>query len=176
MKTLIKDYSFSASTKQVTLNNVGTTLELEDILLITNTTDNIVIYQFNDPLAGGTILNNVLTLTFSTVSMSDTDSLQIWVDMPNTDFGALTQLVEDGLVEIVRQLQSIRNDGGMADPAGRVRVAIETGAVSISANQDLRTVATVTNVAQNGAFALQQQVMSLTNSAAQNLRNRITTS
>lgn len=176
MKQLVKDYSFNASAKQVTLNNIGVTLELEDILLITNTTDNIVIYQFNDPLLGGTISGNVLTLTFSTVSMSNTDSLQIFIDMPNTDFSALTQLVEDGLIEVVRQLQSIRNDGGMADPAGRVRVAVETGTVSLPTTQDLRTLATVTNLAQEGGFALQQKVMSLTNQSAQNLRNRIVTS
>lgn len=176
MKTLIKDYSFSASAKQVTLNNIGTTLEMEDILLITNTTDNITIYQFNDPLLGATISGNVLTLTYSTVSMSDTDSLQIWVDLPNTDFEALNTMLQDSLNEVVRQLQMIRNASGMPDQAKRVRCNVETGTVAIASNQDIRTVSTVTNLTQAGGFALQSQTMQLTNAGAQNIRNRIAVS
>ena len=45
MKTLIDDYSFNPSTKQIVLNEL-TSIKLEQILLITNTTDNIIIYNY----------------------------------------------------------------------------------------------------------------------------------
>lgn len=176
MKDLIQDYVFNKTNKTITFLEA---FDLSQLLLITDVTQNIIIYNFADNTLGGTIVGNVLTLTYNTSSLSDTDKLQIFVDRPNTDFEQLTSLVQDGLVEIVRQLQSIRNDGGMADVTGRVRVALETSAtvpISITANQDLRTVATVTNQAQSGGFALQHQFMSLSNQACQNLRNKISVS
>jgi hypothetical protein len=69
-----------------------------EILLITNTTDNIIIYNFSDSVLGGTIdfiadntinfpnatsINNGVTtlyLNYSTNSMSSTDNLQIFVE------------------------------------------------------------------------------------------------
>jgi hypothetical protein len=50
------------------------------VLLITNVVDNIIIYNFNDATKGGTAATNVLTLTYNTASMSDTDELQIFYD------------------------------------------------------------------------------------------------
>lgn len=78
-KIQIQNYSFDASEKKITLTDY-TTIRLDSILLITNVTDNIIIYNFADPLLGGTVATNVLTLTYNTVSMSDTDKLQIWYD------------------------------------------------------------------------------------------------
>lgn len=80
-------YSFDASTKQITITGLGL-LHLESLLLITNTTSNEKIYQFNDPALGATISgtegNQVVTLTFDTTSMADTDRLQIWVIDPKS--------------------------------------------------------------------------------------------
>ena len=45
MKSLITNYTFSASGKTVTFTNY-TSIALERILLITNVTDNIIIYNF----------------------------------------------------------------------------------------------------------------------------------
>jgi len=53
---------------------------LDSILLITNVTDNIIIYNFADPTKGGTVSDNVLTLTYDTSSMSNTDKLLIFYD------------------------------------------------------------------------------------------------
>ena len=79
MKTLVTNYTFSASAKQITLTNYPS-LRLDQILLITNVTDNIIIYNFADPTAGGTLAGNVLTLLYNTTSMSDSDRLQIFID------------------------------------------------------------------------------------------------
>ena len=78
-KSLITAYTFDASAQQVTFTGINP-ISLASILLITNVTDNIIIYNFADPLLGGTVATNVLTLTYSTVSMDDADKLQIWYD------------------------------------------------------------------------------------------------
>lgn len=78
------DYTFNASAKTVTFDNVGT-LELENVLVITNLVDGIIIYNFADPAKGGTAATNVLTLEFDTTSMSNTDQLQIFYNDPVLD-------------------------------------------------------------------------------------------
>lgn len=165
MKELVTTYVFSASANTVTSTSFSS---LESILLITNVSRNTILYNFADNTLGGTLVGDVLTLAKDCSGMSDTDLLQIFIDTPNTDFEYLNALLASGLAEIVHQLQSIRNDGGMADAAGRVRVAIESGSVGISG-----TVATLTNLTniggQNGGLYLINGM----NVAAQNLRNKI---
>lgn len=77
MKRLVTTYTFDASAKTVTLDAV---YNLEQILLITNTTRNAIIYNFSDYYAGGVLVGNVLTLEYNTTAMADTDRLQIWVE------------------------------------------------------------------------------------------------
>lgn len=165
MKELVTTYVFSASANTITSTSFSS---LESILLITNVSRNTILYNFADNTLGGSLVGNVLTLAKDCSGMSDTDLLQIFIDTPNTDFEYLNALLASGLAEIVHQLQSIRNDGGMADAAGRVRVAIESGSVGISG-----TVATLTNLTniggQNGTLFL----INGSNVAAQNLRNKI---
>lgn len=79
MKVLVTNYTFSAATKQVTLTDYASITQ-EQLLLITNVTDNIIIYNFADPAAGGTVSGNVVTLTYDTTSMSNGDRLQIFID------------------------------------------------------------------------------------------------
>lgn len=89
MKKLITNYTFDASEKTITFNGY-TTISLSRILVITNVTDNLIIYNFADPTAGGTVASNVLTLDYDTTAMSDTDTLQIHYqeDDPLTAGGA----------------------------------------------------------------------------------------
>jgi hypothetical protein len=54
---------------------------LEDVVLITNVTSNIIIYNFAGNLKGGTIISQVLTLDYDTTSMADADDLQILLDI-----------------------------------------------------------------------------------------------
>lgn len=84
MKKLITNYTFDASAKTITLADYTTVL-LEQWLVVTNVTDNVMIYNFVDPTLGGTAATNVLTLTYDTASMSDTDDLQIFIDDPTQD-------------------------------------------------------------------------------------------
>lgn len=81
MKRLITNYTFNAATKTVTFAQYGT-IELNRVLLITNTTDNIIIYNFADTTKGGTVATNVLTLEYDTAGMDNADALQIYYDAP----------------------------------------------------------------------------------------------
>lgn len=82
MKKLITKYTFDASAKTIIFSEYSTILQA-GILLITNTTDNIIIYNFASSTLNGTVSQNVLTLTYDTSSMSDGDSIQIYYDDPN---------------------------------------------------------------------------------------------
>lgn len=80
MKILANRYSFSPSTRQVFLSGFTTNIALEQLLLITNSSRNTIIYNFADPAAGGIINNNVITLSANTTSMAASDRLQIFLD------------------------------------------------------------------------------------------------
>ena len=74
MKKIIPDYTFDASAKTITSADFTS---LGEIALITNVTDNVIIYNFADATKGATLAAGVLTLTYDTTTMSDTDELQI---------------------------------------------------------------------------------------------------
>ena len=81
MKELIKDYIFDPTNKNVVFNN-NDKIDLERVLLITNVTDNVIIYNFANPVAGGRVVNNnILNLQYDTTTMSDTDKLQIFYEV-----------------------------------------------------------------------------------------------
>jgi hypothetical protein len=79
-------YTFDASAQQVTFADYSA-INLDAILLITNVTDNINIYVFSEPLKGGTVATNVLTLTYDTTAMDDADKLLIYYDDTLIDAG-----------------------------------------------------------------------------------------
>lgn len=134
-------YSFNKTAKTITFSGFAATLER--LLLITDTTNNTIIYQFNDPLKGGTLANNVLTLTFDTtgVSFANTDSLQIfyWSEEPQQT------AVLDLAMSIKRDLQMIRREPNMS-PAG-MNVNVNGGTLpSVTTVTTVSTVSTVTTV------------------------------
>jgi len=80
MKTLLRTYTFSATAKTVTFAGEAS-ITLDQVLLITNVTRNIIIYNFADSSLGGSVSGNVLTLTYNTASgMQNTDKLQVYYD------------------------------------------------------------------------------------------------
>ena len=81
MKILVTNYTFDASEQTVTFTDFNPVV-LEKVLLITNVTDNLIIYNFADSTKGGTVTgaSAVLTLTYDTTAMADADDLQIWYD------------------------------------------------------------------------------------------------
>lgn len=76
MKKVINHYTFDAAAQTILCEDFN---NLNKIALITNLTDNVIIYNFADPAKGGTLSGDILTLTYDTTSMSDTDVLQIIV-------------------------------------------------------------------------------------------------
>ncbi len=79
MKILYEDYTFDAAAKTVTFDTLSS-INLEQLLLITNVTTNTIIYNFANSALGGTISGNVLTLTYDTTTMNSGDSLQVFLD------------------------------------------------------------------------------------------------
>jgi len=93
MKTRITTYTFDASAKTITFSGA---LDIEGFTVIENVVDNIMIYNFNDPLKGGTFATNTLTLIYDTSSMSETDELMIlYEDGVNTVDTGLSQPLTD---------------------------------------------------------------------------------
>lgn len=135
-------YTFNAASKQVTLllpNNE--VVNLDAILLITNVTDNIIIYNFANPSLGGTLVGNTITLTYNTIAMSNSDALQIWYYSPSS------QLVTDLLVDELRNLVNvIGSNTATLNTAGELRVATNVSNSSIGTVNVVSTVTTVTTV------------------------------
>jgi hypothetical protein len=88
-KKLIYNYTFDASAQTVKIKGNHT---LRTLILITNVTDGILIYNFADPTAGATtsydsaLDETTITLEYVTTSMSDSDELQILLDVPENEF------------------------------------------------------------------------------------------
>ena len=83
MKIKVSNYSFNASTKEITFFDY-TNISLDCVLIITNVTDNLIIYNFADPTKGGTVISNRLTLTYDTSLMDNNDPLLIYYDDPDS--------------------------------------------------------------------------------------------
>jgi hypothetical protein len=80
----IGTYSFDASVKTIAISGVALTVEQIN-LVVNKTAGNIMLYNFiAGPEFGGSLTDGVLTLTASCSGMNNTDSLQIYVDVPNT--------------------------------------------------------------------------------------------
>jgi hypothetical protein len=79
MKGIVKNYTFDKTAKTVTFTNY-TTVVLERILAVINVTKNIVIYRPDNSAKNGTVSGNVLTLSYDTSTMSNTDKLMILYD------------------------------------------------------------------------------------------------
>jgi len=116
----IGSYAFNAIDGTVTFIDV--VLSLEQILIITNVTQQTMVYCFNKNTLGGTLSGSVLTLDYDTSAMLDTDDLQIYVDMPleetaveQTDGNTATELLTLILKEIMltNHLISEMNSGHM---------------------------------------------------------------
>jgi hypothetical protein len=127
MKTLLKNYKFNAADKTVTILDGNITLD--NLLIITNVTTNTIIYNFSAPTKGGVLSGNVLTLTFDTTAMSNTDTLQIFADVDDQNTGLL-QRIYNMLTSPVGYDKSLQRN--------RVSAVLESGTVT--------TVSTVTTV------------------------------
>jgi len=84
-KRLIKSFIFDAAAGTVSFRGK---FQLKSVLLITNVTSNVIIYNFSDPTKGGTTSftspRTTITLDYDTSAMSDSDDLQIFLDIEDT--------------------------------------------------------------------------------------------
>ena len=141
MKVLFQDYTFNASAKTVTFN-VTETVTLNRILLITNVSTNAIIYNFANPLQGGVIANNVLTLDFDTTSMSNSDSLQIFLDLYGSPSTETTSVSTNESIKLLRRLVKIAEPLAVQDSSQRQKVVVE----GISGTTTIGNVSTLSNV------------------------------
>jgi hypothetical protein len=148
MKVLFEDYTFNATSKQIVFNTTDT-ITLEQMLIVTNVTTNKIIYNFADPALGGTISNNVLTLTFDTTSMSNSNKLQIFLD--NTFLPASEESIQY-LKKIVQVLTPLATQ----DTQQRQRVAVDTIAAGT-----LTTVGTINAISTIGTLSTVSSVSNL---------------
>ena len=116
MKVKVNNYAFDATAKTVTFTDYET-IRLDSVLLITNVTKNVIIYNFASPKKGGTVAGNVLTLFYDTSKMSSGDKLQVYYEDERSGLGATedNQLILNELVETLQELASRLNVlGGMS--------------------------------------------------------------
>jgi hypothetical protein len=101
-------------------------LTLANILLITNTTANTIIYNFADPTSGAVSFNNnVLTLDYNTASMNASDVLQIYIDVES---------YEESLATLLRRMNKLLESNAVVDSKLRQRVTIEAIGANNSSN------------------------------------------
>ena len=170
MKKLIKNYTFNAAAKTVTFNDYAE-LQLEQVLLITNVTDNIIIYNFGSPTTGGSLAGNVLTLDYNTTTMDNADNLQVFMDVDDELAIAdqIAQLDNQSILNEIRAaIQGVATARGVA---GDLRVTVLGGGITISSGT-VTTVTTVGNQTSMGGYLANNQIPSLMNQAAfQNINN-----
>ena len=184
MKLRINNYIFDASNKQITFTDYSS-IDLDGVLLITNVTDNIIIYNFAAPGFGGTVIGNVLTLDYDTTSMSDSDNIQLFYD-DSIDINSLitmlqTQISNDN--DMHRQLlQLLKPLGITVSGTGRLQLDINnvvggtigtvTNITNLPTLANVTTVGTVSNIGGLNGFDLQYNMAHM--SYADSLRNKLT--
>ena len=160
MKVLFQDYTFNAATKQITFDTTDV-VSLAQVLVITNVTDNVIIYNFADPAKGGVITNNVLTLTYDTTAMSNSDSLQIFLDLYGTPS-------TDDSVVLLRRLVQLLTPIGVQDSQQRQRVSVD----AISSGLTLQNLTNLNNF--NGVDTKYQLIDQARNTFANGIRQNLT--
>ena len=109
MKKLINSdlgkYSFDPGSKTIIFIDLPPIL-LSNVLVITNVTAGIMIYNFADSSLGGTMDKNVLTLEYDTAMQNTDDILQIWLDIPEP---ALRYDSHDDLLILEDEMNSRQN-------------------------------------------------------------------
>jgi hypothetical protein len=123
---IVGGYIFDPLAKTITFTGLQYTITLANILLITNTTANTIIYNFADSTNGATsFANNVLTLDHNTTSMNSTDVLQIYIDVESH---------EESIATLLRRMNKLLESNAVVDSKLRQRVTIEAIGTNNTAN------------------------------------------
>jgi len=153
MKVKIQNYTFNVAQKKVTLTDYSN-IRLDSLLLITNVTKNVIIYNFADDTCGGTVATNQVTLIADLTGMLNTDKLQIFYE---TDDIAITDNTGQSIFSAIgwlKRIAKLLEPLGTQDSANRQKVAIDSSiALSISSLPTLSNVTTVATVNNLGLIA-----------------------
>ena len=177
MKELIKDYIFDPTNKNVVFNNYDK-IDLERVLLITNVTDNVIIYNFANPVAGGRVVNNnILNLQYDTTTMSNTDKLQIFYEV---DAAPAKEATQADMYELMYSVYSAVKDLSAlvsTISGGALRVSTTTpvtiaGAVAVSSLPNV-SVTNGVNVSNFGVANSNTLIPNLNNAVFQNTIDNI---
>ena len=123
---IVGGYIFDPAAKTITFTGLQYTITLANILLITNTTANTIIYNFADSTNGAvSFANNVLTLDHNSVSMNATDALQIYIDVES---------YEESLATLLRRMNKLLESNAVVDSKLRQKVTIEAIGANNSSN------------------------------------------
>ena len=164
MKIKLDNYTFNPVAKTVTFTDYAS-LDLSDVILITNVTDGTIIFNFASPNLVGSVVANVLTLNYDTTSMSSTDKLAIYLD------DAYTPSSDEALV-LLRRMVKLMEPLAVQDSAQRQRVTIDA-----MSGVTLPTVTTVSNLAGLGGVDPRFQFIDQARNAyANGIRANITNS
>lgn len=142
-------YSFDPGSQQVTISGLAGELQLEQFLIITNVTNNAIIYNFADASAGGSLgaINGsiqTLTLDYDTTNgMSSGDNLQIFMqDRSAPDYAIINDpfdyiditYVSDGSNGAGEINTIIYKDGGSGGPT------VATLTLNYNSNDELTSI------------------------------------
>ena len=123
---IVGGYIFNPAAKTITFTGLQYTITLANILLITNTSANTIIYNFADSTNGAvSFASNVLTLDYNTASMNATDVLQIYIDVES---------YEESLATLLRRMNKLLESNAVVDSKLRQRVTIEAIGANNSSN------------------------------------------
>jgi len=119
MKTLITNYTPDPFNGVIRFNDfysssnpTGKVLELERVLVITNVTTNIMLYNFAATGRGASVINgNELFLDITASTYSATDELQIWYD---NELTPASDQVAEALFEVARKLDFLNAVRGVS--------------------------------------------------------------
>lgn len=136
---VLGSYSFNPSTNTLTIIGLSFNLALEQLLLITDATAGITIFQFNISNMNGSISNNVITLDYNCSALSATDALQIYVDVPDTSSIDNASMNEAYTHLLLQKICDLLEPMATQDQANRQRVTLD----ALTAGLTLTTVGTV---------------------------------
>lgn len=172
MKTQILNYTFNKTAKTVTFTDY-TTIRLDSLLLITDVTRNIIVYNFASSLLGGTVSGNVLTLTYDTSAMDDADKLQIFYDdgdvqPANSELQTTLNSLVVTLQELVGRLAVLASMANAGQPALRV---IPIASVSTAVTGSVTATVANATIASIGSGATVSNAMNNTLVTLANINN-----
>lgn len=152
MKRLIDKYTFDHNAQTVTFTDYAT-IDLEKVLVITDVTQGIILFNFACLGLTGSVSGNVLTLDYDTTALSNYDKLLIYYE-DGVQESTVVELIET-MRYLIKTLAVIGNAQG---------VVADLRVTPLS----LPTLATVTNLNQLGGITTINMPDNLQNIAAVN--------